>query len=103
MIDIVVNASGELDTFDTQVNKAQNILNIQLGSLEYWPEGGIDLNYFLSPQFEFQDKSFESYIVQVLANNGINVASLMTTSKDLYQQMLINLKAEDQSTGLIAR
>lgn len=103
MIDIVVNNSGELDTYDTQVNQAANILNCQLGSLEYEPDLGVDLEYFLSPEFKFQDESFQSYLVQVLANNGINVATIATTVQNLYQDLKINLSAEDQSSGLIAR
>lgn len=104
MIDIVVNeTTGELDTFDTQVNRAANILGVQLGSLEYAQDLGIDLEYFLSPEFKFEDASFQSYIVQVLASSGINVATIMATVQNLYQDLQINLTPEQQSTGLIAR
>lgn len=103
MIDIVVNANGDLDVIDTQVNQAANILNCQLGSLEYEQDLGIDLNYFLSPDFKFQDSSFQSYIVQVLANNGINVATIAANVENLFQEMKINLSAEDKNSGLIAR
>lgn len=103
MIDIVVNSSGELDTYDTQTNRAQNLLQVQLGSLEYAPTVGVDLEYFLSPEFKFQDASFQSYLVQVLASFGINVATITTQVQNLYQDLTINLSAEEQSSALIAR
>lgn len=103
MIDIVVNDSGELDVYDTQTNKAANVCNVQLGALEYAQDFGVDLDYFLQPDYKFQDSSFQSYIVQVLAANGINVATITTTVQNLYQDLVINLAAEEQSTSLIAR
>lgn len=103
MIDIYSSGSGELETFDTQTHKAANILNTQLGSLEYAQALGIDLEYFLSPDYKFQDASFQSYLVQVLANNGINVATITATVQNLYQDLKINLSAEEQSSSLIAR
>lgn len=103
MIDIVVGTGGELDIYDTQVNRASNILSVQLGSLEYEPDLGVDLNYFLDPKFKFQDASFQSYLVQVLASSGINVATIIATVENLHQDLKINLSPEDQSTGLIAR
>lgn len=103
MIDIYSNGTGDLETFDTQAHQAANILNTQLGSLEYAPDLGIDLEYFLSPDYKFQDASFQSYLVQVLANNGINVATIVATVQNLYQDLKINLSAEEQSSSLIAR
>lgn len=103
MIDIYSNGTGELETFDTQTHRAANILNTQLGSLEYAQDLGIDLEYFLSPDYKFQDASFQSYLVQVLANAGINVATITATVQNLYQDLKINLSAEEQSSSLIAR
>lgn len=103
MIDIAVEANGELGIYDSQTNKAANILGVQLGSLEYAQEIGIDLDYFLNPAFKFEDQSFQSYLVQVLANNGINVAAIASTVQNLYQDLKINLTPEEQSSGLIAR
>jgi hypothetical protein len=103
MIDIYSTGSGELETYDTQTHRAANILNTQLGALEYAPDLGIDLRYFLSPDYKFQDASFRSYLVQVLAASGINVATITDTVQNLYQSLDINLAPEDQSSGLIAR
>lgn len=102
MIDMVVS-SGGIEFIDTQVERAANILSVQLGALEYWPEGGIDLRYFLSEPIEFQDASFQSYLIQVLASWGINVASLATNLEALFSNYIINLSARENTTGMVAR
>lgn len=104
MIDIMYLEDGkDLGTADTQTSRAANILSIQLGSLEYWPQGGIDLDYFLSESFQFQVESFKAYLIETLANNGINVASVVQADQALLTQFIFDLAPEENSTGLIAR
>ncbi len=103
MIDIVSAVEGlDIGTFDTQTCKAANVLSVQLNSLEYAPALGIDLKYFLSEDFRFQNASFKAYLVEVLANNRINVAEVMDTLESLYSVYAFNLSADDKS-GFIAR
>jgi len=75
MIDIVDFDEDGMVTYDTQTERAANILSVQLGSLEYAPDIGIDLKYFLDQDVRFQNESFKAYLVQVLATWGINVAN----------------------------
>lgn len=104
MIDIISAENGlDLGIYDTQTQKAANILSIQLGSLEYLPDFGIDLAYFLSEQTEFQNESFLSYLVQVLANNSINVSSVINVVQRLYNNYLFEITDQSNNTGLIAR
>lgn len=104
MIDIVSAEQGlDIGLYDTQTTKAANILSVQIGALEYAPLIGIDLNYFLSEDFQFQNESFKSYLIQVLANNGINVKSLTESIGALSTQLGFNLSAEENGTELIAR
>ncbi len=104
MIDIVSFNNGEdLGAFETDTAKAANILSVQFGSLEYAPTLGIDLSFFLSDEFKFQNESFKAYLIEVLANSGINVASLIDTVESLYRQYIFNLVPAETSTGLIAR
>lgn len=102
MIDIVVSETG-IATFDTQTQKAKNILSIQLGSLEYAAEFGVDLKYFLSDSFRVQNESFKSYLVQRLSAFGVNVASLIDLVDDLSHSYNFGLTPVETSTGLIAR
>ena len=104
MIDIISSNDGQdLGLYDTQTERAKNILSTQVGSLEYAKDLGVDLNYFLSPDFKFQNESFKSYIVEVLASRGINVASVAETVNNLFSDLEIKLTPDETSTALIAR
>lgn len=104
MIDIISAEDGkDLGVFDTQTPRAANILSVQLESLEYAPDLGIDLAYFLSEDFRFQNQSFRSYCVEILANNGVNVATVTNTVEDLLHRLSFELNAEDTSDSLVAR
>lgn len=104
MIDINFVGEGlDLSATDTDVFKAQNILQVQLGSLEYEPEFGIDLEYFLDDNFRFQNESFQAYLIQVLTSNGINVTSLVEQKNTLFRDFIFNIAAPESGDGLIAR
>jgi hypothetical protein len=104
VIDIVSAETGtDMGVLDTQTMKAANILSVQLGALEYAQDLGIDLKYFLSEDFKFQNESFKSYLIEVLANRGINVSSVVETVEALFSQYNFNLSPEETSTGLVAR
>ena len=98
-----VEQGVDLGVFDTQTFKAANILGVQLGALEYAPDLGIDLKYFLSNDFEIQNESFEAYCIQVLAQNGVNVNSVTKVLDNLMQNMTFNIAPLETSTGLLAR
>lgn len=105
MIDIAVQEQAGLDlgAYDTQNFRAANLLSVQLGSLEYEPDFGIDLKYFLSEDFKIQNDSFKAYLVEALANRAINVASIIDEKGLLSSIYNFNLTPEEQSTGMIAR
>lgn len=104
MIDIVFMADGkDLGVQNSDAPRAANILSVQLGSLEYEPEMGIDLAYFLSEDFQFQNESFMSYLIEVLANNSLNVSSVVEVVKALHTELTINLTPGKNATGLLAR
>ena len=103
MIDIVSTGSDDIALYDTQAERAANILNVQLGSLEYLPTIGIDLKFFLSEDIRFQNESFKSYIIQTLALRSINVANLIEVIESLSATYLINIEAAETSTALITR
>lgn len=104
MIDIVSATNGQdLAIFKTQAPKAANVLSVQITSLEYAQELGIDLKYFLEGEFAIQDDSFNSYLIQVLAANGINVNAISEVVESLWKSININLSPEDTTTGFIAR
>lgn len=93
----------DLGVYDTETARAANILAVQLGSLEYGPEIGIDLDYFLSEGLRFQNESFESYLIEVLANRGINVTSILPEIETLKRKLTISVQPQEVSTALISR
>ena len=102
MIDIVSAEPGQdLGIYDTQTQKAANILAVQLGSLEYAPALGIDLAYFLTNDFKIQTESFIAYCTEVLANNGINVNQVIQTVDALSEGLTVELTPDETSTGMI--
>lgn len=104
MIDIVRVAPGEdLGMFDTDVERAKNILSVQQGELSFDPDFGIDLKYFLSEDFQFQNESFKSYCVQRLASYAVNVSSVLETALDLHLDLIFNIGSNRQSGGMVAR
>lgn len=103
MTDIISLDSSGMGTYDTQVERAANILSVQLGALEYWPEGGIDLRYFLTETIQFQDSAFRSYLIQILATWGINVSSFVSELEALLSNYFIEISPEDNSGGMVAR
>lgn len=104
MIDIVSFNDGEdLGVQNTQVPRAANILSVQLGALEYAQEIGIDLKYFLSQDFKFENESFRAYLIEVLANSGINVSKVTDLVNNLYNNFIFELAPEETDAGLVAR
>lgn len=99
----IVSVTTDIGLFDSQVPKATNILSVQLGALEYAQTLGIDLKYFLSEDVRFQNASFKAYLVEVLANNGINVAGVLEAIENLFTQYTFELQPSDKDGGLVAR
>lgn len=103
MKDIIEIKMGEdLKVFDSVVAKAGNVLSVQLGSLEYAPDFGVDLRFFLESEFKFQNESFKAYLVQRLAENQINVAQVIQSVDPLFQKYIYSVGDTKQSSeGLI--
>jgi hypothetical protein len=102
MIDIT-SIDDDLGLFDTQTAQAANILSVQEGSLEYAPDLGVDLKYFLSEDFRFQNESFKAYLIQRLANYGINVASVADVVEALHRNYTFEIVPTETEGGMVAR
>lgn len=98
----IVSIGSDIGLYNTQTPRAANILSIQIGQLEYAPLMGIDLKYFLSEDFRFQNDSFKAYLIEVLANNSINVSSVVEAVESLFTNIQLNLKPEETGGSLIA-
>lgn len=96
MIDII-DFQEDLVVSDSYVPKAANILAVQIGSLEYEPDLGIDLEYFLNDDFEFEDESFKAYLVQRLAAYSIDVTSVTEQVQALYEKYTFAVSGNDNT------
>lgn len=106
MIDIVKIGTGplaDIGLYDSDVERAKNIFSIQIGELEYIPTFGIDLKYFLSEDFQFQDESFKSYLMQRLTDYNVNVSDVATLVSDLFQKWTFSIGNQGPNDGLVAR
>lgn len=103
MIDITTSDSDGMATYNTQTHRAANLLQVQIGALEYAPNIGIDLKYFLADDLKFQNESFQAYLIQNLAEKSINVANVFETVESLSSTYIFNLTPDETSTGMIAR
>lgn len=80
MIDIYKIEDGkDLNLQDNQVPKAVNILSVQEGTLEYAPDFGIDLRFFLDGNVTYQTESFKAYIIEKMAKQQVTVVELIET------------------------
>jgi hypothetical protein len=73
----ITSVGEDLVVIDAATPKAANVLQIRQGSLEYAPDFGIDLDFFLDEEFRFQNESFKAYLIQRLAEHYVNVSELV--------------------------
>lgn len=102
MTDITSMTGGDLVVRESQAAKAANVLQTQLGSLEYAQQFGIDLAFFLDPDFNFQNESFKAYLIQRLSEHHINVNQVLETLDRFSQQLVFEVGASQSTGGFIA-
>lgn len=101
MIDIV-SYDEDLVFADATAPKAANVCSVQLGSLEYAPNFGVDLDYFLQNNIEFQNSSFRAYLVERLAQAQINVSEVIELVESLSAKYTFKVGQSNTSGGLIS-
>lgn len=102
MIDIVA-VSTDLQLYDAQSPKAANVLSVQLGALEYAPDFGIDMEFFLNPAFQYQTESFKSYLIQRLSESLVNVNEVLDVVDRFTETFVFYVGDPDQNNGSLIR
>jgi hypothetical protein len=95
------STTGDLNVVDSIVPKAANVLQVQLGSLEYAPEFGVDLAFFLDPDLTFQNESFKSYLIQRLSESHVNVNQVIQALTTFVETLVFEVGQPEASGGLI--
>lgn len=103
MIDITSFSGGDLNLMEAQVSKAKNVLQVQLGSLEYAPDFGVDVKFFLDEDFRFQNESFKAYLIQRLAEHHLSVGTVVESVEQFFRQLTFQVGAEEGETGGMIR
>ncbi len=101
MKDITGISDGDLTVIDALTPKAANVLQVQVGDLEYAPEFGIDLEFFLDPAFQFQNESFKAYLIQRLSEHHVNVNQVLETLSRFVSNLTFEVGEPESSGGLI--
>lgn len=100
-----MNDIAEINTdiviYDTNIKKAENVLDVQLGNLTYLPDFGIDKRYFLDENFQFQNESFRAYCLQRLAQSGIDVLGVTELIETFTTKYTFTLPAQVENSGLV--
>jgi len=97
-----ISEGSDMQVGRSEVPKAANVLSVQLGSLEYAKTFGVDKDYFLNSEFQFQNASFKAYLVERLLAHQINVVNVIQTIEAVSQTYIFNIAATDTQTELIA-
>ncbi len=100
--DITLITDGkDLGIARTDVARAANVLSVQLGSLEYAPNFGIDLKFFLTSEFQFQNESFKAYCVERLLAHQVNVVNAIEVLRQLDKSLIFSVGDNTGGTELI--
>jgi hypothetical protein len=101
MNDITSITDGDLNVIPAQTMKAANVLQVQIGDLEYSQQFGIDLKFFLDPDFQFQNESFKAYLIQRLAEHHVNVTQVLESLEKFFISLTFEVGSSESSGGFI--
>lgn len=105
MLDVRDPKIGEDMVFaDEATWKARNVLTTQVQSKTYLPNTfGVDLDYFLTSEFDISINSFQSYAVKRLIAHQINVTKVGVVLQDLLQQLAFQVGDQQKAEGFISQ
>lgn len=72
MLDINLKLDGQdAAVQDTNLFKAKNVADVQLGSLNYAQEFGVDKKFFMDSEFNISSATYGAHVMERLAQAGI--------------------------------
>lgn len=94
-------AKNDLVFISSEVPRAANLIDVQLGALTYAPDWGVDKDFFLNPDFEIQSASFEAYLLQRMGFWGMNVANFAAKQGKFVREMIFNFAEPENGTAMM--
>jgi len=92
MLDLINMVDGEDLHYQHNVAmKAGNVISVQLGSLDFKPDFGSDLKYFLQEDLKFQTESFKSYLVGRLSEYRIQVNATVSIVENFTNKFVMDV------------
>lgn len=91
----------DLVLVSSELPRAANLIEVQLGCLYYQPDWGVDLEYFLNPDYEIQSESFEAYLLQRIGFWGMNVVNFIANQKPFIRQMVFSFGQSKENNSLM--
>lgn len=95
MLDIADNFTTDFILEDNNCYKARNILNVQVGSLWFEKDFGIDLKFYVFGDLEFSYETFNFYLINTLINYGIDVNTYTSVLDNFINNLQIELKGSE--------
>lgn len=101
MLDIVeIKDGSDLRIASSSAPRAANVASTQMGEKNFLPASfGADLKYFLASEFQFQEASFQSYIVQRLIQHQINVGQVVKQIFPLKEKLTFPVQDTQPTQG----
>lgn len=102
IMDIVeVREGADLGLARSDIARAGNVLSVQLGSLYFAPGFGVDLKYFLQSEYQFQNESFQAYLVNRLVESQVNVVQCVSVVETFYHKYVFEIGQPNNTQGFI--
>ena len=92
---------NDLEFFASELPRAENLITTQLGDLFYQTDWGVDLAYFLNPDYTIQAEAFESYLLQKMGFWGMNVLNFIAKQQKFIRQMIFNFGEPKENDTLM--
>ncbi len=95
------NVLNDLEFFASELPRAENLITTQIGDLYYRPDWGVDLAYFLNPDYTIQAEAFEAYLLQRIGVWGMNVIDFMARQRQFIREMIFNFGEPKESNAIM--
>lgn len=95
------NQMNDLEFLSSELPRAENLISTQVGDLYYRQDWGVDLAYFLNPDYTIQAEAFESYLLQRIGYWGMNVINFVAEQGKFIRQMIFNFGEPRESNSLL--
>ena len=92
---------NDLEFVASELLRAENLITTQLGDLVYQPDWGVDLAYFVNPNYTIQAEAFESYLLQRIGFWGMNVLEFIAKQSKFIREMIFNFGEPTENNNLM--